>query len=148
MTSQLSGFYSLFHLSIGGNNGDDGGGNIDGLQTSRMKVLHSSHSTDTVDNTHTDYIRIRSPGSHSRSTQPGTQIRFRTTLQRQNAAPKQKRIRLPPIQLREVVSSSYFTSQSIKQLVRRKVVGLFGRYSAGVSRNADILADSSVRDTI
>ena len=146
MTSQLSGFYSLFHLSIGGNNGDDGGGNIDGLQTSRMKVLHSSHSTDTVDNTHTDYIRIRSPGSHSRSTP--AQIRFRTTLQRQNAVPKQKRIRLPPIQLREVVSSSYFTSQSIKQLVRRKVVGLFGRYSAGVSRNTDILADSSVRDTI
>ena len=90
------------HLNTGGNNGDDGGGNIDGLRTSRMKALHNN-SMGTADNTDTD-------NSHTRSTQPGTQIQFRPTRQRQNAVPKQKRIRLPPIQLREVVSSSYFTS--------------------------------------
>jgi len=99
----------------GGSNGDDGGGNIDGLRTSRMKAPHNN-SMGTADNTDTDNSHIHSsPGSHTRSTQPGTQIQFRPTRRRQNAAPKQKRIRLPPIQLRQVVSSSYFTSQSIKQ---------------------------------
>src|SRR5260370_9541637 len=107
MTSQLSGFSPLRHLNTGGSNGDDGGGNIDGLRTNRMKAPHSN-SKGTADNTHTDNSHIHSPGNHSRSIP--AQIRFRTTLQRQNAVPKQKRIRLPPIQLREVVSSSYFTS--------------------------------------
>jgi len=95
-------------LSTGdGSNDDDGGGNkLDARRTSRMKAPHSSRSTDTVDNTHTDNSHIRSPGSHSYST-PGTQIRFRPTRQRPNAAPKQKRIHLPPIQLREVFSNSY-----------------------------------------
>jgi hypothetical protein len=85
-----------------------------------MKAPHSSRSTDTVDNTHTDNSHIRSPGSHSYST-PGTQIRFRLTRQRPNAAPKQKRIHLPPMQLREVVSSSLFYLPVIQQWVRRKV---------------------------
>ena len=70
----------------GGSNGDDGGGSrLDARRTSRMKAPHSSHSTDTVDNTHTDNSHIRSPGSHSH-TQSGTQIRFRPTRQRPNAA--------------------------------------------------------------
>jgi hypothetical protein len=71
-----------------------------------MKAPHSSRSTDTVDNTHTDNSHIRSPGSHSYST-PGTQIRFRPTRQRPNAASLQRQIHLPPIQLREVFSNSY-----------------------------------------
>src|SRR5260370_14407710 len=111
MTSQLSGFSPLRHLNTGGSNGDDGGGNIDGLRTSRMKAPHNN-SRGTADNTDNSHIHS-SPGNHSRSTP--AQIRFRTTLQPQNALPKQKRIRLPPIRLREVVSSSYFTSQLIKQ---------------------------------
>lgn len=109
----------LRHLNTDGN-GDDGGGNIDGLRTNRMKAPRSN-SKGTADNTDRDNSHIHSsPGSHSRST-PGTQIRSRPTHLRQSAVPKQKRTRLPPIQLREVVSSSYFTSQSIKQRVRRKV---------------------------
>ena len=95
----------LRHLNTGGSNGDDGGGNIDGLRTNRMKALHSN-SRGTADSSRKDNTHNRD--NHTRSTP--AQIRFRTTLQRQNAVPKQKRIRLPPIQLREVVSSSYFTS--------------------------------------
>src|SRR6266480_3136678 len=104
-----------------GSNGDDGGGSrLDGRRTNRTKVLRSSRNTDMVDNIHTDNSHIRSPGSHSH-TRPGTQIRFRPTRQPPNAAPKQKRIHLPPMQLREVVSSSLFYLPMIQQWVRRKV---------------------------
>ena len=104
-----------------GSNDDDGGGNkLDARRTSRMKAPHSSHSTDTVDNTHTDNSHIRSRGSHSR-TQPGTQIRFRPTRQRQNAVRERKPIPLPPIQLREVFSSSLFFLLPIKPEIEVKV---------------------------
>ena len=70
----------------GGSNGDDGGGSrLDGRRTNRMSVLRSSRSTGMVDSIHTDNTHIRSPGSHSH-TQSGTQIRFRPTRQRPNAA--------------------------------------------------------------
>jgi hypothetical protein len=86
-----------------------------------MKAPRSIHSTDRVDNTHTGCRTHNSPGSHSRSTQPGIQVRFRTTPQRQNAASPQRQIHLPPMQLREVVSSSLFYLPIIQQWVRRKV---------------------------
>src|SRR5260370_1685914 len=96
----------LRHPNTGGSNGDDGGGNIDGLRTNRMKAPHSN-SKGTADNTDRDNSHIHSsPGSHSRST-PGTQIRFRPTHLRQSAVPPQKQIHLPSTQLRQVFSNSY-----------------------------------------
>jgi hypothetical protein len=79
LPSRLSGFHILRQLNTHiGSNDDDGGGNkLDARRTSRMKAPHSSRSTDTVDNTHTDNTHIHSPGSRSRT--PGTQIRFRPT---------------------------------------------------------------------
>jgi len=103
---QLSGFTLLRQLSTNaGSNGDDGGGSrLDGRRTNRTKVLRSSHNTGMADSTHTDNTHIRSKlGSHSIL----GQIRSRTTHLRQSVVPPQKRIHLPPTQLREVFSNSY-----------------------------------------
>jgi hypothetical protein len=91
---------------------------------------------------------IRNTDIRIHSTQPGLQIRFRTRPAHQNAVPKQKRIHLPPMQLREVVSSSLFYLPVIKQQVRGKVFRLFRRHDPGISCDADTFADSTVGETI
>jgi hypothetical protein len=115
LPSQLSGFNILRRLSTGGNNDDDGGGSNDARRTSSMKA-YNNHSTDTVGSIrnpdthnrnpdsriHNPGSRIRSPDSHSLQTQ------FRPKPEHRNAALKQKRIHLPPMQLREPFSNSLF----------------------------------------
>ena len=103
----------------------------------KRTALRSNHSMDTVDNTHKGHIH----------TPPGIQIRFRPIRRRQNAAPKQKRMPLPPVQLREVFSSSLlFSLRGIKQAGQRKVSDLFRGDFLRISCNAHIFAKPPVGD--
>src|SRR5215470_5664986 len=70
-----------------------------------MKAHNSSHSTDTVGNSHR--------GNIHNSLQP----QFQPIPERQNLAPKQKPIRLPPMQLRQPFCSSLFYLPMILTLV-------------------------------
>src|SRR6266478_2967960 len=88
--------YILRQLSTDSNNDDGGGGNSGVRSTNSMMAQNSSHSTDMVGSIHTDNSRIRNPDSE-----------FRPTPERQNAAPEQKPIHLPPMQLREAFSYSF-----------------------------------------
>ena len=92
--SQLGGLYILRQLSTDSNNDDGGGGNSGFRWTNSMMAQNSSHSTDTVGSIHRD--NIRNPDSQ-----------FRPKSERQNAAPEQKPIHLPPMQLREACSYSF-----------------------------------------
>src|SRR5262249_59674762 len=58
-----------------------------------MMAQNSSHSTDRAGSTRMDNNRSRNPGS-----------RFRWKSEHQNAAPEQRPIHLPPMQLTEVFS--------------------------------------------
>jgi hypothetical protein len=114
----LTPFNPIRQLSTDCGSNDDGGRNrLDARRTSRMKAPHSSRcrSMDTVDNSYTDNTHIHNPGSHSR-THPAIQTQFRPKPEHQNAAPKQKRIHRPPMQLREVFSSSLFYLHRLVQL--------------------------------
>ena len=93
LPSQLSGLYVLRQLSTNSGNDDGGGGNSGVRWTNSMMAQNSSHSTDMVGSIHTDNSRIRNPDSQ-----------FRPKSERQNAAPEQKPIHLPPMQLREAFS--------------------------------------------
>src|SRR5438132_10328687 len=87
LPSRLSGFHILRQLNTHiGSNDDDGGGN-------NSDARCSSHSTDTVGNSHRGNTR-------NNRDQP----QFQPTPERQNAAPERKPIHLPPMQLREAFS--------------------------------------------
>ena len=98
-----------------------------------MKTSHSSRcrSMDTVDNSHTDNTHIHNPGSHSRI-HPAIQTQFRPKPEHQNAAREQKRIPRPPMQLREVFSSSLFVFSSSlfypHRLVQLRLPSLSSQY--------------------
>jgi hypothetical protein len=96
LPSQPNGLYVLRQLSTNSGNDDGGGGNSGARCTSNMMAQNSSHSTDMVGSIHTDNSRIRNPDSQ-----------FRPKSERQNVAPEQKPIHLPPMQLREVFSYSF-----------------------------------------
>ena len=113
-----------------------GGRKRDVRRTSRMKAQHS-HSTD----------RVRSRGNtDSHNSQPETRTLFLQIRQRQNVAPERKRFPLPPVQLREVFSSSLlFYLPVIKQAGQQKVSRLFRSGSVRISCDADIFANPPVR---
>src|SRR4029077_15635488 len=97
LPSRLSGFHILRQLNTHiGSNDDGGGGNSGARCTSSMMAQNSSHSTDTVGNSHRGNTR-------NNRDQP----QFRPKSERQNAARKRKPIHLPPMQLREVFSYSF-----------------------------------------
>src|SRR6266496_1001479 len=109
----------LRHLITGdGSNDDGGGGNSDARRTNSMKAHSSSHSTDTVGNIHNSL--------------PDLRTQFRPKRQRQNAVRERKPVPLPPMQSREVFSSSLFYLPFIKQQVRGKVSCLFERRDPGI----------------
>jgi hypothetical protein len=88
----------LSTINKDGSNDDDGGGNSSGvLRTSRMKAHSSSHSTDTVGNSHR---------GNTHSYNPDSQTQFRPKPARQSAVREQKPIQLPRMQLRELFSNS------------------------------------------
>src|SRR5206468_153796 len=96
----------LRRLNTGdGSNDDDGAGRLDARYTSSMTAHHNSNRVDsrsTVDSTRRDNSCI-----HNRDSQLPLQFQlaqFQPQRPRQNAAPKRKRIHLPPMQLREVFS--------------------------------------------
>jgi hypothetical protein len=119
-----------FTTDGGDERGEHGGyGNGDVRRTNRMKAQHSIHSTDKVGSK--DRVRSsRNTGNHN--SQPETQILSLRIRQRQNVAPEQKRFPLPPVQLREVFSSSLlFYLPGIKQAPQRKVSVYSGAITFG-----------------
>ena len=104
-----------------------------------MKTSHSSRcrSMDTVDNTH-----IHNPGSHSRI-HPAIQTQFRPKPEHQNAAREQKRIPRPPMQLKEVFSSSLFYPHRLIQL---RLPSLSSQYF--VSKASYLVGMGGVREPI
>src|SRR5260370_24873591 len=82
-----------------------GGSSPDARHTNSMKAYNS---TDMAGNSHRD-------STHMDSTHPGIQTQFRPKPEHQNAAREQKRILRPPMQLREVFSSSLFYLPMIRR---------------------------------
>src|SRR6266516_5115754 len=112
-----------------------------------MKALcNRTHSTDTVDSRSTAGS-TRKDNTHN--SLPGTRTQFRPTHQHQNAAPKRKRIHLPPVQSREVFSNSFILPPNN---LTRGTTRSFSLYSGGVifgiSYNADVLSNQLVGDVI
>jgi len=127
-----------------GSNDDGGGGNNDPRRTCSMKAHSSSHSTDTVGNSGTGNIRM----GNIHNNLPDLRTQFRPKRQRQNAVRERKPVPLPPMQLREVFSSSLFYLPLIKQQVRGKVSCLFERRDPGITCNANILFNPLIRNAI
>src|ERR1700722_10888110 len=109
-----------------------------------MKTAHSSRcrSMDMVDNSHTDNTHIHNPGSHRRI-HPAIQTQFRPKPEHQNAAREQKRIPRPPMQLREVFSSSLFYPHRLMQL---RLPSLSSQYF--VSKASYLVGMGGVREPI
>ena len=130
----------LRHLITGdGSNDDGGGGNSDARRTNNMKAHSSSRSTDTVGNSGTGNIH---------NSLPDLRTQFQPKHQRQNAVRERKPVPPPPMQLREVFSSSLFYLPVIKQQVRGKVSCLFARLDAGITCNANTLPNPLIRNAI
>src|SRR6059036_129037 len=110
-----------------------------------MKAQHSSHR-DTVCSK--DSYRVRSNhNTDSHNSRPETQSLFLQIRQRQNVAPEQKRFPLPPVQLREVFSSSLlFYLPGIKQSRQRKVSALFRGDYLRIGCDADTFTNPPVGD--
>ncbi len=135
----------LRHLITGdGSNDDGGGGNSDARRTNSMKAHSSSHSTDTVGNSGTGSIHM----GNIHNSLPDLRTQFRPKHQRQNAVRERKPVPPPPMQLREVFSSSLFYLPVIKQQVRGKVSCLFARLDAGITCNANTLPNPLIRNAI
>ena len=88
--------FILRHVNTDSSNDGGGGGSTDARHTNSMKAYNS---TDMAGNNHRDSTHIHNPDS---------QTQFRPKPEHQNAAREQKRIPRPPMQLREVFSSSLF----------------------------------------
>ena len=125
-----------------GNNDDGGGGNIGARRTNSK--ADSSRSTDTVGNSGTGSIHM----GNTHNSLPDLRTQFRPKRQRQNAVRERKPVPLPPMQLREVFSSSLFYLPLIKQQVRGKVSCLFGRPDPGITCNANTLPNPLIRNAI
>jgi hypothetical protein len=86
--------YSI-NTDDGSDDDNDAGGNSDARRTNSMKALcNRTHSTDTVGSRNTAGSTRK---DNTRNSLPGIRTQFRPTPQRQNAAPKRKRIHLPPV---------------------------------------------------
>ena len=120
--------YSILRHLVTDNSGnkDGGGGNSD-ARCSSSKA--DSHNTDTVGSNDMVGSSDRAGSSRNRGTHthnPETRTLFLQIRQRQNVAPERKRFPLPPVQLREVFSSSLlFYLPDIKQVDWVKVSPLF-----------------------
>src|SRR5438046_10601761 len=110
-----------------------------------MALCNRSHSTNTVGSSTAGSIRK----DNTHSSLPGSRNQCRPTRQRQNAAPKRKRIHLPPVQSREVFSNSFILPPNN---LTRGTTRSFSLYSGGVifwiTYNADVLSNQLVGDVI
>ena len=98
--------FILRHVNTDSSSDGGGGGSTDARHTNSMKA---HNSTDMAGNSHRD-------STHN----PVIQTQFRPKPAHQNAAREQKRILRPPMQLREVFSSSLFYLPMIRRGVQQK----------------------------